>query len=144
TPTAPLPQPTAAPLPPQAPAAAASPTAKAEKAVAFARAQIGKPCVWGAKGPGSYDNAGLTQATWTAAGVPLPRTAAEQAQAGTAVDVTTLQPGDLVFFFDGLSHTGVYTGNGMMIHAPGPGAFIREESIAHAGESALRWAIRPA
>ncbi|GAQ53597.1 putative endopeptidase precursor [Streptomyces acidiscabies] len=100
--------------------------------------------MWGAKGPGSYDNAGLTQATWTAAGVPLPRTAAEQAQAGTAVDVTTLQPGDLVFFFDGLSHTGVYTGNGMMIHAPGPGAFIREESIAHAGESALRWAIRPA
>nr|WP_112474156.1 LacI family DNA-binding transcriptional regulator [Streptomyces sp. ST1020] len=79
-----------------------------------------------------------------AAPVPLPRTAAEQAQAGTAVDVTTLQPGDLVFFFDGLSHTGVYTGNGMMIHAPGPGAFIREESIAHAGESALRGAIRPA
>ncbi|QNP76108.1 C40 family peptidase [Streptomyces roseirectus] len=131
-----------APLPPQA--LAGTPTAKAEKAVAFARAQIGKPCVWGAKGPGSYDNAGLTQASWTAAGVPLPRTAAEQAQIGTAVDVTALQPGDLVFFFDGLNHTGVYTGNGMMIHAPGPGAFVREESIFHAGETALRGAIRPA
>ncbi|WP_432136493.1 NlpC/P60 family protein [Streptomyces sp. bgisy154] len=117
---------------------------KAEKAVAFARAQIGKPCVWGAKGPGSYDCSGLTQAAWTAAGVPLPRSTAEQAQFGTPVEVTELRPGDLVFFFDGPHHTGLYAGNGTMIHAPGPGASVREESIYHAGQETIRGAIRPA
>ncbi|MFF8926780.1 NlpC/P60 family protein [Streptomyces longwoodensis] len=118
--------------------------AKADKAVAFARAQIGKPCVWGAKGPGSYDCSGLTQAAWTAAGLPLPRATADQAEAGTPVELADLQPGDLVFFFDGLRHTGLYTGDGLMIHAPGPGAFVREESIFHAGQDAIRCAVRPA
>lgn len=49
---------------------------KADRAVAFARAQIGRPCLWGAVGPESYDNAGLTQASWKAAGSPCraPRT----------------------------------------------------------------------
>ncbi|MFF9259695.1 NlpC/P60 family protein [Streptomyces longwoodensis] len=119
-------------------------TAKADKAVAFARAQLGKPCVWGAKGPGSYDCSGLTQAAWTAAGLPLPRATADQAEAGTPVELADLQPGDLVFFFDGLRHTGLYTGDGLMIHAPGPGAFVREESIFHAGQDAIRCAVRPA
>lgn len=41
---------------------------KAAKALAFARAQIGKPCVWGATGPDSYDSASLIQAAWRAAG----------------------------------------------------------------------------
>ncbi|MFI2433518.1 C40 family peptidase [Streptomyces sp. NPDC018693] len=136
-----------APVPPGSPGPQAltpSYAMKADKAVAFARAQIGKPCVWGAKGPGSYDCSSLTQAAWTAAGVALPRAAAEQAQAGTPVELADLEPGDLVFFFDGLRHTGLYTGNGMMIHAPGPGAFIREESIYHAGQETIRGAVRPA
>ncbi|HBF83630.1 MAG TPA: glycoside hydrolase, partial [Streptomyces sp.] len=47
---------------------------QAEKVLAFARAQIGKPYVWGATGPSSYDCSGLTQAAWKAAGVSLPRT----------------------------------------------------------------------
>lgn len=119
-------------------------TAKADKAVAFARAQLGKPCVWGAKGPGSYDCSGLTQAAWTAAGLPLPRATADQAGAGTPVELADLRPGDLIFFFDGLRHTGLYTGDGLMIHAPGPGAFVSEESIFHAGEDAIRCAVRPA
>ncbi|GHD25866.1 C40 family peptidase [Streptomyces galbus] len=118
--------------------------AKADKAVAFARAQLGKPCVWGAKGPDSYDCSGLTQAAWTAAGLPLPRATADQAGAGTPVELDDLRPGDLVFFFDGLRHTGLCTGNGLMIHAPGPGAFVREESIFHAGQDAIRAAVRPA
>jgi cell wall-associated NlpC family hydrolase len=124
--------------------AAPAHTAKADKAVAFARAQLGKPCVWGAKGPGSYDCSGLTQAAWTAAGLPLPRATADQAGAGTPVELADLRPGDLIFFFDGLRHTGLYTGDGLMIHAPGPGAFVSEESIFHAGEDAIRCAVRPA
>ena len=104
-------------------------TAKAAKALAFARAQIGKPYVWGASGPGSYDCSGLTLAAWKAAGVTLPRTAWDQAKSGTTVSVDHTQPGDLVFFYDDISHVGICSGDGMMIHAPRPGAYVREESI---------------
>lgn len=102
---------------------------KAEKVMAFARAQIGKPYVWGATGPSSYDCSGLTQAAWKAAGVDLPRTTWDQVNVGTRVATADLQPGDLVFFYDDISHVGIYKGDGMMIHAPKPGANVREESI---------------
>ncbi|MFE6821700.1 C40 family peptidase [Streptomyces sp. NPDC057690] len=117
---------------------------KADKALAFARAQIGRPCLWGATGPESYDCSSLTQSAWRAAGVTLPRSAIDQAKAFTRISLAELRPGDLVFFFDDLSHTGLCTGNGMMIHAPGPGTFIREEAILPYGEGALRGAVRPA
>lgn len=117
---------------------------KADKALAFARAQIGRPCVTGATGPESYDCSSLTQAAWRAAGVTLPRTALDQARAFARVALDDLRPGDLVFFHDDLSHTGLCTGNGMMIHAPGPGAAIREDPVHALGEGALRGAVRPA
>ncbi|MFF6927529.1 MULTISPECIES: C40 family peptidase [Streptomyces] len=104
-------------------------TAKAEKVLAFARAQIGKPYVWGASGPASYDCSGLTQAAWREAGVTLPRTTWDQVEFGTRVATSDLKPGDLVFFYDDISHVGIYKGEGMMIHAPKPGANVREESI---------------
>ncbi|MFI9797065.1 C40 family peptidase [Streptomyces sp. NPDC052302] len=135
--------PAAAPAPaaPAAPAAA-SRDSRAVRALEFARAQVGKPCVWGTTGPNTFDGPGLTQAAWKAAGIALPRTAQEQATAGQGVALTHLEPGDLVLFHAG--HVGVYSGNGMMIHAPGPGTVIREESIQYAGEAAIHSAIRPA
>ncbi|MFF3846644.1 C40 family peptidase [Streptomyces sp. NPDC002328] len=117
---------------------------KADKALSFARAQLGRPCVIGATGPESYDCSSLTQAAWKAAGVTLPRSAVDQARAFTPVGLDDLRAGDLVFFHDDLSHTGVCTGDGMMIHAPGPGARIREDSVHSLGEGALRGAVRPA
>ncbi|MCX4972008.1 NlpC/P60 family protein [Streptomyces sp. NBC_00620] len=117
---------------------------KAAKALAFARAQVGKPYVWGATGPGSYDCSGLTQAAWKAAGVTLPRVTYDQVNAGTTVALSDAQPGDLVFFYDDVSHVGLYIGNGMMIHAPKPGAYVREESIYYDGESAIHSVVRPA
>ncbi|MEU9880154.1 C40 family peptidase [Streptomyces phaeochromogenes] len=116
-------------------------TAKADKALAFARAQIGKPYVWGASGPGSYDCSGLTQAAWKAAGVTLPRTTWDQVKSGTTVSVNSAQPGDLVFFYDDISHVGIYIGDGMMIHAPKPGAYVREESIYY---MPIHSVVRPA
>ncbi|WP_371630323.1 NlpC/P60 family protein [Streptomyces sp. NBC_00341] len=106
-----------------------SATTKAEKVLAFARAQMGKPYVWGATGPSSYDCSGLTQAAWKAAGVSIPRTTWDQVNVGTRIATADLQPGDLVFFYDDISHVGIYKGDGMMIHAPKPGANVREESI---------------
>ncbi|MER6223663.1 NlpC/P60 family protein [Streptomyces sp900105755] len=117
---------------------------KAAKAIAFARAQIGKPYVWGATGPGSYDCSGLSQAAWKAAGVSLPRTTYDQVNAGTTVSLADALPGDLVFFYDDVSHVGIYLGNGMMIHAPKPGAYVREESIYYGGESIIHSVVRPA
>ncbi|MFK0026458.1 NlpC/P60 family protein [Streptomyces sp. NPDC090798] len=119
-------------------------TAKADKALAFARTQIGKPYVWGATGPGSYDCSGLTQAAWKAAGVTLPRTTYDQVNAGTTVSLADIKPGDLVFFYDDISHVGLYIGNGMMIHAPKPGAYVREESIFYGGDSIIHSVVRPA
>jgi cell wall-associated NlpC family hydrolase len=116
----------------------------AEKALAFARAQIGKPYVWGATGPGSYDCSGLTQAAWKDAGVDLPRTTYDQVNAGTTVSISAARPGDLVFFYDDISHVGIYIGDGMMIHAPKPGAYVREESVYYDGESSIHSVVRPA
>ncbi|MYX77450.1 C40 family peptidase [Streptomyces sp. SID3915] len=114
---------------------------QAEKVLAFARAQIGKPYVWGATGPSSYDCSGLTQAAWKAAGVSLPRTTWDQVEVGTRVATADLQPGDLVFFYDDISHVGIYKGDGMMIHAPKPGANVREESIYY---MPIYGSVRPA
>ncbi|MFJ8001015.1 NlpC/P60 family protein [Streptomyces sp. NPDC096310] len=120
---------------------AATYAAKAAKVLAFAGAQIGKPYVWGASGPSSYDCSGLTQAAWKAAGVELPRTIAAQVHTGMRVATDDLLPGDLVFFYDDLSHAGIYIGDGMMIHAPKPGANVREESIYY---MPIYGSVRPA
>ncbi|MEU6004842.1 NlpC/P60 family protein [Streptomyces sp. NPDC047453] len=115
--------------------------AKAAKVLDFARAQIGKPYVWGATGPGSYDCSGLTLAAWKSAGISLPRTTWSQVEAGTTVPVSEAKPGDLVFFYNDISHVGIYIGNGMMIHAPRPGTNVREESIYY---MPIHSVVRPA
>jgi cell wall-associated NlpC family hydrolase len=141
------PAPTMSPAPTAAaPVAVQDPTthSKTGTALAFARAQIGRPCLWGAAGPDAYDCSSLTQAAWKAAGVLLPRTAQEQSGAGALVPLADIRPGDLIFFYDSIDHVGLYTGNGLMIHAPSPGTPIREESIFYAGSAAIRGAVRPA
>lgn len=110
---------------PAAASASAPATGRASAALSFARAQLGKPYVWGATGPSAYDCSGLTQAAWRAAGVSLPRTTYTQINAGRRVSRSELAPGDLVFFYSGISHVGLYIGGGQMIHAPRPGAPVR-------------------
>jgi peptidoglycan DL-endopeptidase CwlO len=97
----------------------------ADQAIAFARQQLGKPYVWGATGPDSYDCSGLTQAAYKAAGITLPRTTYDQVNAGTRVSESDLQPGDLVFFYSDVSHVGLYIGGGEMIHAPHTGTVVK-------------------
>ncbi|RFU86301.1 glycoside hydrolase [Streptomyces triticagri] len=115
--------------------------AKAEKVISFARGQIGKPYVWGAAGPDSYDCSGLTQDAWKTAGISLPRTTWDQVKVGTTVSVDNAKPGDLVFFYDDISHVGIYIGNGEMIHAPKPGTNVRVESIYY---MPIHSVVRPA
>jgi peptidoglycan DL-endopeptidase CwlO len=106
-------------------ASAQAPNSRAAAAVAYAYQKLGSPYVWGATGPDSFDCSGLTQAAYHAAGVSLPRTTYAQIDSGRRVARSELLPGDLVFFYSGISHVGIYVGNGQMIHAPNPSAPVR-------------------
>lgn len=102
---------------------------QAEKAVAFAYAQIGKPYQWGATGPYSYDCSGLVQAAWAYAGVAIPRDTYSQWAALPHISTTDLQPGDLMYF-DGVGHVAMYVGGGYMIDAPQTGETVRKLPIS--------------
>ncbi|MGA5624047.1 NlpC/P60 family protein [Streptomyces cellulosae] len=106
-------------------ALAQAPNARAAQAVAYARQKLGSPYVWGATGPDAFDCSGLVLAAYRSAGVSLPRTTYAQIDAGRRVSRSELLPGDLVFFYSGISHVGLYIGNGEMIHAPNPSAPVR-------------------
>ncbi|MEU5089564.1 NlpC/P60 family protein [Streptomyces sp. NPDC021356] len=108
-----------------APRSAPAPTSRAAAAVAYAYAKLGSPYVWGATGPDAFDCSGLVQAAYRAAGIALPRTTYAQIGAGHRVSRSQLRPGDLVFFYSGVSHVGIYVGGGQMIHAPNPSAPVR-------------------
>ncbi|MBH1935977.1 C40 family peptidase [Streptomyces sp. AV19] len=114
---------------------------RAGQAVAFAYRALGKPYVWGATGPSGYDCSGLTQAAWRSAGVSLPRTTYTQINSGHRVARDRLAPGDLVFFYSGVSHVGLYVGDGKMIHAPHPGAPV---SVSGIDTMPFAGAVRPA
>lgn len=100
-------------------------TGKAGIAVKFACAQIGKPYVWGANGPNTYDCSGLTQLAWKQAGVYLTHYTGAQWTEGVPVSRANARPGDLVFFYSDLHHMGMYVGNGLMVHAPRTGDVVR-------------------
>jgi len=99
----------------------------ADRALAFAHAQLGKPYVWGATGPGSFDCSGLTMRAWASAGVYLPHFAALQYQASHAIGYGDLRPGDLLFWAtdagdsNTIYHEAIYLGNQKMIQAPRSG-----------------------
>ena len=102
-------------------------SAQADTAIAFARAQLGKPYVWGATGPNSYDCSGLVQAAYKAAGVSLPRVTQAMILVGTPVARDALVPGDLVF--PDIGHVQIYTNNGNVIEAPSAGKVVREVAM---------------
>ncbi|WP_327697195.1 C40 family peptidase [Streptomyces sp. NBC_00459] len=105
--------------------AAEAPTSRAAAAVSYAYQKLGSPYVWGATGPDAFDCSGLIQAAYRSAGISLPRTTYAQINAGQRVSQSELLPGDLVFFYSGISHVGIYVGRGQMIHAPNPSAPVR-------------------
>jgi peptidoglycan DL-endopeptidase CwlO len=100
-------------------------------ALRAAESRRGLPYVWGAAGPAAFDCSGLVQWSFAQAGVSMPRVAADQAQAGVAVPVSQLQPGDLLFYHTDptdpgyISHVAIYLGNGWMIQAPQPGMNVQ-------------------
>ncbi|MGW2821530.1 NlpC/P60 family protein [Streptomyces sp. NPDC001443] len=115
-------------------------SAQGKKAVEFATAQIGKPYVWGAEGPDSYDCSGLTSQAWANAGHGIPRTSQEQWKQLQHVDIKDMRPGDLIIYFGDASHVAMYVGDGAIIHAPRPG---RTVTLAGAGTMPILGVVRP-
>jgi peptidoglycan DL-endopeptidase CwlO len=118
-------------------------SSQADRAVAFAYAQIGKPYEWGATGPGAYDCSGLVQAAWSSAGVSIPRTTEEQWAALPQIPMSDLEPGDLILY-NGESHVAIYVGDGYIIDAPHTGAVVERipEATSWYADSA-DGAVRP-
>ncbi|MFF5448233.1 NlpC/P60 family protein [Streptomyces sp. NPDC012888] len=109
-------------------------------AVRYATAQIGKPYVWGAEGPDSFDCSGLTSQAWLAAGRHIPRTSQEQLRLLPKVPLKDMRPGDLIIYYDDASHVAMYVGDGAMVHAPRSG---RDVTIAGAGSMPIKAVVRP-
>jgi cell wall-associated NlpC family hydrolase len=108
--------------------------AAAQKAVQFALAQVGKPYVWGAAGPSSYDCSGLTMAAYRSAGISLPHSAAQQYGYGHHVSFSELRPGDLIFLYSPIGHVEMYIGDGLAVSAPTSGEDVKVISVSAGGD----------
>ncbi|MCQ8191524.1 C40 family peptidase [Streptomyces rugosispiralis] len=110
------------------------------RALAYALSQIGKPYVWGAEGPDSFDCSGLTSSAWAYAGRTIPRTSQEQWRRLPRVPLNQLRPGDLVIYYKGASHVAMYAGNGQVVQAPRPGQRVKLSPLA---SNPLQGVVRP-
>ena len=109
----------------------------AQIAVDTAMAQRGKPYVWAAAGPSSFDCSGLLQYAFAAAGIQLPHSSRMQARMGQAVTREQLRPGDIVAFYSPVSHIGIYIGNGQMVAAPSSGDIVKVQNIDRMGDAGI-------
>ncbi|HSK60402.1 MAG TPA: C40 family peptidase, partial [Actinomycetospora sp.] len=98
-------------------------------ALRVALTQQGKPYVWGATGPSTYDCSGLVQWAYRQIGVGLPRVSRQQALVGIPVAPNDARPGDLVFFNSPVSHVGIYVGGGKFLEAPQSGDVVKVSDV---------------
>jgi peptidoglycan DL-endopeptidase CwlO len=100
------------------------------EAVRAAMTMLGKPYRYGAQGPGSFDCSGLMLWAFKQAGVTLPRSSSQQARVGTPISRDQLRPGDMIFFYQPVSHVGIYVGDNKMINAPQTGDVVKYSDIS--------------
>ena len=145
--------PSTRPAPPASPATSSSPTTSsrptplvvapavnspapgAQRAIATAEAQMGKRYQWGGAGPSSFDCSGLVMVAWASAGVYFPHLAQDQYNLTERIPLSSLLPGDLVFFGtpSNVYHVGIYVGGGDMVDAPSTGQDVQIQSIYWGG-----------
>lgn len=106
-----------------------APNPQAQVAVDTAKAQLGKPYVYAAAGPDSFDCSGLVMFAWAAAGVSISHNAEAEYQSLPHVSMNGLAPGDLVFYGSPIHHVGMFVGGGTMIEAPYTGVDVRYHTI---------------
>lgn len=106
---------------------------KVQEIVKKAHEQLGKPYVWGAEGPSSFDCSGLVHYVYGQHGIKTPRVSRDQYKVGKSISQSNLQPGDLIFSStDGsgkVTHVGIYVGEGKMIHAPNSKGVVKKVDI---------------
>jgi peptidoglycan DL-endopeptidase CwlO len=112
----------------------------AAEAVEFAMDQVGEAYVYGAAGPDSWDCSGLTMQAWDAAGVSLPHSSSAQYDSSPRVPISELQPGDLVFYYQPISHVAMYIGNGQIVQASNPDDPV---NVAEVDSMPITGATRP-
>ncbi len=99
----------------------------------FAVAQMGKPYLWGAVGPDSYDCSGLVQTAFRAAGVRMPRVSRQQALVGKAVSRADVRAGDLIFYYEPVHHVAIAIDSTRAVHAPSFGEDVKVGGIDSIG-----------
>ncbi|MDY6050685.1 MAG: NlpC/P60 family protein [Corynebacterium sp.] len=102
-----------------------------EQIVEFAESRKGAPYSWGATGPDAFDCSGLTTWAYAQVGKSIPRTSYAQAAQGAPVARQDLQPGDIIAFYSGASHVGIYTGHGTVVHAVNYGTPLGENALEY-------------
>lgn len=122
-----------APDAPPAELSSAAPGGGAATAVQAALTQVGTPYVWGGAGPGGFDCSGLVMWAFHQAGINLPHSSQAQANGGQPVALSDLQPGDVLTFYSDASHSGIYVGDGMMIHSSTYGQPVRVVPMTSSG-----------
>lgn len=134
---------------PSRPATASAPRAakqrkRAAYAVKYASKQIGDPYRYGGTGPRSWDCSGLAGGAWRKAGVKLPRTTQQIYRAvKKKVSWKGAVNGDLLFFYSGRTHVGIYAGHGYMIHAPSSGKRVKKIKLNAYHKRHFNGAVRP-
>jgi cell wall-associated NlpC family hydrolase len=90
-----------------------------------ALSRIGSPYSWGGSGPNAFDCSGLVMWSFQQAGISLPHSSQALANGGAPVSMDQIQPGDVINYYSDASHTAIYIGNGMMVHASTYGTPVR-------------------
>lgn len=103
------------------------------KVALFACQQAGKPYLWAADGPSSYDCSGLSLAAWKQVGVYLPHQSRQQRASIPYVNRADLRLGDIVFYYNPIHHLGIYVGDNKIMHAPSAGDYVRMADMDQAG-----------
>lgn len=112
----------------------APPAGGVDRAVAIqaALSRIGSPYSWGGSGPNAFDCSGLVMWSFQQQGISLPHSSQALASGGQPVDMSQMQPGDLVTYYSDASHVGIYIGDGMMVHASTYGTPVRVAPVNNA------------
>jgi cell wall-associated NlpC family hydrolase len=117
-----------------------APSAGAAAAVAYAKAQLGKPYQYAGVGPDSFDCSGLTMMAWAQGGVSMPHYSGAQGDMFPRVPDSALEPGDLAIYYPDHHHVGIYVGDGMTISATQTGDFIKLQPVFRSG---YQFSVRP-
>lgn len=99
----------------------------------FALGQLGKPYIWGAVGPHSYDCSGLVQTSFRAAGITMPRVSRQQATVGKKIARADVRAGDLIFYYEPVHHVAIAIDGNRAVHAPSFGQDVKVSNIDSIG-----------